>query len=62
MKRKMIENTEKSGSDFAVTVYFGDKGEKLWDIAKKYNTSEESIRRRNSVKGDVLDQETMLII
>ena len=57
-----LENTEKSGSDFAVTVYFGDKGEKLWDIAKKYNTSEESIRRRNSVKGDVLDQETMLII
>ncbi len=57
-----LENTEKSGSDFAVTVYFGDKGEKLWDIAKKYNTSEESIRRRNDVKGDVLEQETMLII
>lgn len=59
---EQLENTEKSGPHYAVTVYFGDSGEKLWDIAKKYNTSEESIRRRNEVKGDVLEKETMLII
>ncbi len=59
---EMLENTEKSGSNYAVTVYFGESGEKLWDIAKKYNTSEESIRRRNNVSGDVLEKETMLII
>jgi hypothetical protein len=59
---EMLENTEKSGSHYAVTVYFGESGEKLWDIAKKYNTSEESIRRRNNVSGDVLEKETMLII
>ncbi len=46
----------------AITVYFSDSGEKLWDIAKKYNTSEDAIRRRNSIKGDVLEKETMLII
>lgn len=62
MDVKELENTEKSGSDFAVTVYFAENGEKLWDIAKKYNTSEETIRRRNNVKADVLEQETMLII
>ncbi len=59
---EVFENTEKSGSHYAVTVYFGESGEKLWDIAKKYNTSEESIRRRNNVSGDVLEKETMLII
>ena len=59
---EVLENTEKSGSHYAVTVYFGESGEKLWDIAKKYNTSEESIRRRNNVSGDVLEKETMLII
>ena len=59
---EVLENTEKSGSNYAVTVYFGENGEKLWDIAKKYNTSEESIRRRNNISGDVLEKETMLII
>lgn len=46
----------------AITVCFSDSGERLWDIAKKYNTSEDAIRRRNSLKGDVLENETMLII
>ena len=46
----------------AITVYFSDSGERLWDIAKKYNTSEDAVRRRNSLKGDVLENETMLII
>lgn len=58
----VLENTEKSGTHYAVTVYFGESGEKLWDIAKRYNTSEELIRRRNNVSGDVLEKETMLII
>ncbi len=46
----------------AITVYFSDSGERLWDIAKKYNTSEDAVRRRNSINGDVLENETMLII
>ena len=45
-----------------IVIYFADKGEELWDIAKRYNTSEDAIRRRNSIKGDVIEKETMLII
>ena len=59
---RLNENSEKSGCASSVTVYFSDVGEKIWDIAKKYNTSEEAIRRQNSIKGDTLEKETMLII
>lgn len=52
----------KDARSSSITVYFSESGENLWDIAKRYNTSEEAIRRRNNVKGDVIEKETMLII
>lgn len=58
---KQLESENKAQSA-SITVYFSDSGEKLWDIAKKYNTSEDVIRRRNNIKGDVTEKETMLII
>ncbi len=58
---RQLESENKSDAA-SITVYFSDSGEKLWDIAKKYNTSEDAIRRRNNIKGDVLEKETMLII
>ena len=58
---KQLESENKAQSA-SITVYFSDSGEKLWDIAKRYNTSEDAIRRRNSIKGDVIEKETMLII
>ena len=36
----------------AVTVYYPSKDEKLWGIAKKYNTTEDAIRRANGITGD----------
>ena len=32
----------------AITVYFADKGEKLWDIAKRFGTSVDAVCRRNA--------------
>lgn len=58
---KKLEGSEKARPS-SITVYFSSGGEKIWDIAKKYNTSEEVIRRRNGIKGDALEKETMLII
>ena len=46
----------------AITVYFADKGEKLWDIAKHFGTSVEAVCRRNSLSGEAVHDDTMLII
>ncbi len=58
-----MEDGVRERADYpAITVYFGDKGETLWDIAKKYNTTVEAVRRRNSLNTDKLNDSTMLII
>lgn len=51
-----------NGNAPAITVYFGDKGEKLWDIAKKYGATQDAVRTRNSLNGSTLNERTMLII
>ncbi|MBE6828351.1 MAG: DUF3794 domain-containing protein [Ruminococcaceae bacterium] len=45
-----------------LTVYFADKGEKLWDIAKKFNTSADEIKAENSLCEDEITEPRRLII
>lgn len=42
-------------------VYFAEKGERLWDIAKENRTSVEAIRTMNSLSGDVIENDARLI-
>ena len=54
---------EKKGlSDAALTLYFCDTGEELWEIAKKYNTTKEAICEENSITGDVTEKSDMILI
>lgn len=46
----------------AITVYFADKGEAVWDIAKHFGTSVDAVCRRNSVSGEKISDDMMLII
>ncbi len=57
-----ITGAGKSRDDAAITVYFADKGELLWDIAKRFNTSVDAVRSRNSIGAETLPDDTMLII
>lgn len=41
-------NSEKSG----VVIYFPDENEKLWDIARKYGTTEKAIMAENELSGE----------
>ncbi len=59
-----LSQGEKKSTDNipAITVYFGDKGEELWDIAKRYGATQDAVRARNGLVGDTLTEHTMLII
>lgn len=46
----------------ALVLYYADEGERVWDIAKRYNTSMEAIKRENGMEGDTLDERIMLLI
>lgn len=46
----------------ALTIYYADQGESIWDIAKKYNTSINSVIEENALESDILQQRKMLLI
>ncbi len=46
----------------ALTLYFCTKGEKLWDIAKKYKTTEKAVMEENSIKEKTAPEDRMLLI
>ncbi len=45
----------------AVVIYYPCKDEKLWGIAKKYNTTEDAIRKANSITGDYATANMLVI-
>lgn len=46
----------------ALTLYFPEKDEKIWDIAKRYNTRKSLITEENSLESDTADACEMLLI
>ena len=46
----------------AAVLYFAEPGEELWNIAREYNSSVESIRQDNGIDGDTVDEGRMLIV
>jgi len=46
----------------ALTIFFGRKGESVWEIARQYNTSMEAVMEENALAGDVLEENRMLMI
>ncbi len=48
--------------DCALTLYFADKGESVWDIAKAYSTKQNLLIAENGLKEDVLEHEQMLLV
>ncbi len=44
-----------------MTVYFAEKGEKLWNIAKTHGTSMQTIKTMNNLDCETLQKDTMLI-
>ena len=57
-----ILGQKKNSDDAALTLYFGSENEKLWDIAKKYNTTVSAIQKENAISGDATEKDGMLLI
>lgn len=45
-----------------LVVYFAEKGERLWDIARKYATSVAVIKKMNAMEQDILNEKKLLLI
>ena len=45
-----------------LVLYYADRGESLWDIAKKYHTSVEIIKRDNTLDDSIVTENKMLLI
>lgn len=46
----------------ALTIYYADCGESVWDIARRYYTSVDSIKDENDISSDTIEQNRMLLI
>ncbi len=55
-------NRPKSQNMPTLTVYFASADEKLWDIARDYNTTVEKIKSENGLVSDRLEEKTVLMI
>ncbi len=57
------ESHEKTKDENAsIVIYYAKCGESIWDIAMKYDTSMESIKRQNDIDVEILNSNTMLLI
>ena len=46
----------------AAVLYFAGSGEELWDIAREYNSSVESIMLDNGIEGNAVEESRLLIV
>jgi len=57
-----VESTDKNKRASTLTIYFADSGERLWDIARHYNTTVEAVQQENSITGETVNEKRMLLI
>lgn len=57
-----VESSERQKKASTLTIYFADSGERLWNIARHYNTTVEAIQQENSITGESVNEKRMLLI
>lgn len=57
-----VESADKKGKGAALTIYFSDRGEDVWSIARRYNTTVDAIMQENGLTEDVVREKCMLMI
>ena len=59
---KSIDTKPKEKSNSALTLYYPEHGDSVWNIAKKFCTSPKAIMDANNLEDDVIINKTMLIV
>ncbi len=59
---KIDEENKKEELYPALCLYFAHKDEKIWDIARRYNTTTELICEENALKGITVEEDKMIMI
>ena len=59
---RLNEENRKTKKTAALTIYFSQAGESVWDIARRYNTTAEAIMTENGLEGDVVSEKCKLLI
>lgn len=53
---------KEKNNDAALTIYYADEGEQVWEIAKRYNTSVNAIVEENGLDQMTIPQRSMILI
>ncbi len=53
---------KKNINDCSLIIYYADTGEKVWDIAKKFNTNVSDMREINGLGSDVIENKMRILI
>ncbi len=61
-KLEPTESDNKSNKSAALTIYFTDEGEDVWNIARKYNTTVDAVMQENGLEDSRITQKSMLMI
>lgn len=58
----LMEEHPKQSTSAALTIYYCDAGESVWDIAVKYNTTVQAIMGENKLAEETIPEKCMLLI
>jgi len=56
------EESKKAETPYTLHLYYAGKGESLWNIAKRFNTSLNAVMEENSLDTEILPEDIMLLI
>lgn len=59
---RLLSDKPKKDTGVALTVYFADEGESLWEIARSHNTTVELIKQENGLKDEETVHNGMLML
>lgn len=59
---ELLEEKPKAENTAALTIYFSEAGESVWEIARRYNTTVQSIMAENKLTDDVIAEKCKLLI